>query len=538
MATTTTNLKQTNAHTNIVDNDKTRTTKATATATATAAVAATLTSKPIKIPERFSSQLSTGSADSGCGVNATVATNGSSSTSLAYQQKNLLLLPSFKSRSTSLSLQGVAAHPKSQLQKLKQPAYRQLLSQDSGIDGETDSANGSQQQLKLNNCSSSSSESLVNNSSGELSAETDVSSGYAGSIHSFGLRRPRYKPCSSAGTLGLGLEDRIDEVEDLHLNENDEDLEDGDDECDDGDSTSLALEEDEDEDDANDSGLQMTVDRSMKSPDNENGRQSQYSNALAFKDKAVKTPKTPTLTSSFSAKQQQVLATDGNYHFPLLNISEEHFINPKLINKKDGLQDTMYYLDEFGSPKLREKYARKQKQKELKLQQQLRTKNYQKRDQTTTTTTTTTATAKRNAILTTEDGPSFADVTNIFNSTNKSKYFVATHCDTNNKKFSHVRKNKTNNRDNDDGNDNDSHGQATVNNEVNNCKKNIEVVVFGGAEETVGKFQSTESQNNLTKSSTTTCKKKEKHKAKATYLKQIGVFFKRSLSLHPRQAKK
>lgn len=516
----TTNLKQTNAHTNIVDNDKTRTTKATATA----AVAATLTSKPIKIPERFSSQLSTGSADSGCGVNATVATNASSSTSLAYQQKNLLLLPSFKSRSTSLSLQGVAAHPKSQLQKLKQPAYRQLLSQDSGIDGETDSANGSQQQLKLNNCSSSSSESLVNNSSGELSAETDVSSGYAGSIHSFGLRRPRYKPCSSAGTLGLGLEDRIDEVEDLHLNENDEDLEDGDDECDDGDSTSLALEEDEDEDDANDSGLQMTVDRSIKSPDNENGRQSQYSNALAFKDKDVKTPKTPTLTSSFSAKQQQVLATDGNYHFPLLNISEEHFINPKLINKKDGLQDTMYYLDEFGSPKLREKYARKQKQKELKLQQQLRTKNYPKRDQTTTTTTTT----KRNAILTTEDGPSFADVTNIFNSTNKSKYFVATHCDTNNKKFSHVRKNKTNNRDNDDGDDNnDSHSRATVNNEVNNCKKNVEVVVFDGAEETVGKFQSTESQNNLTKSSTTTCVSWTKvvHKFKNILGKNKGIHF-------------
>lgn len=46
-------------------------------------------------------------------------------------------------------------------------------------------------------------------------------------------------------------------------------------------------------------------------------------------------------------------------NFPILNVNADCEIDPKLINKKDGLRDTMYYLDEFGSPKLREKYAKK-----------------------------------------------------------------------------------------------------------------------------------------------------------------------------------
>lgn len=50
-------------------------------------------------------------------------------------------------------------------------------------------------------------------------------------------------------------------------------------------------------------------------------------------------------------------------NFPILNVNADCEIDPKIINKKDGLRDTMYYLDEFGSPKLREKYAKKKNKK-------------------------------------------------------------------------------------------------------------------------------------------------------------------------------
>lgn len=49
-------------------------------------------------------------------------------------------------------------------------------------------------------------------------------------------------------------------------------------------------------------------------------------------------------------------------NFPILNVNADCEIDPKIINRKDGLRDTMYYLDEFGSPKLREKYAKKNNQ--------------------------------------------------------------------------------------------------------------------------------------------------------------------------------
>ncbi|EDW30644.1 GL26894 [Drosophila persimilis] len=73
------------------------------------------------------------------------------------------------------------------------------------------------------------------------------------------------------------------------------------------------------------------------------------------------------------AKRRDIksLATDGHIYFPLLKISEDPHIDARLINRKDGLQDTMYYLDEFGSPKLREKFARKQKQLMAKQQKAL-----------------------------------------------------------------------------------------------------------------------------------------------------------------------
>ncbi|KAL5277452.1 GSK3B family protein [Megaselia abdita] len=59
-------------------------------------------------------------------------------------------------------------------------------------------------------------------------------------------------------------------------------------------------------------------------------------------------------------------------NFPILNVNADCEIDPKIINRKDGLRDTMYYLDEFGSPKLREKYAKK---KGKKTKQKQKTKN-------------------------------------------------------------------------------------------------------------------------------------------------------------------
>lgn len=63
-------------------------------------------------------------------------------------------------------------------------------------------------------------------------------------------------------------------------------------------------------------------------------------------------------------------------NFPILNVNADCEIDPQLINKKDGLRDTMYYLDEFGSPKLREKYAKKAAaaQKKIKKEKKQSTK--------------------------------------------------------------------------------------------------------------------------------------------------------------------
>uniref|UniRef100_A0A1I8Q6M0 Protein kinase domain-containing protein n=1 Tax=Stomoxys calcitrans TaxID=35570 RepID=A0A1I8Q6M0_STOCA len=440
-----------------------------------------LCSKPIKIPlnqsERFSTQLSTGSADSACVVIASSSSNNgghtprSSFASLTAASRNKD--DSITQRSASLSLHG-AAHPKCQLQKLKQPAYRQLLSQDSGIDNDRDSAVGSQQQLKSANCSSSSNESIGANSSGDLShskysednLESESSSGYSGSTHSFGAlnnnatRRIKYKSCNSSTTLGLGLEDRIDEVEDLHLDDDDDEV--------DGENPALIVGEEEDPDD---SGLQMCV-----SPNpggvalvNDVSKESTSLEAVATKSShkthaANENSKEEIALSKKNAGQ--VLATDGNYYFPLLNISDDPVINPKLINKKDGLQDCMYYLDEFGSPKLREKYARKQKVKELKQQKQKAKKKLSEETKAATTTAatapivpkTTTTTKKRHCTFTTQECQEAEELQPLHPShttqpqpqpaapsssvphknlnNNKSKNTLETHCDT--KENSHL----------------------------------------------------------------------------------------------------
>ncbi|KAM7347942.1 glycogen synthase kinase 3 beta homolog shaggy isoform 2-T2 [Cochliomyia hominivorax] len=417
----------------------------------------TSTTEPIKIPlnneERFSTQLSTGSADSACVVN-----NGNSTNSSSFLTVNGLNKKeeSLNIRSASLSLHGCSGHPKSQLQKLKQPAYRQLLSQDSGIDNDRDSAIGSQQQLKSAQCSSSSSESIGANSSVDLSQskysednlDTESSSGYSGSTHNFGAtRRIKYKSCNSSTTLGcLGLEDRIDEVEDLHDDDEEQQDDDDDDEVDDGEdheeedrSPASAQAEDEEEDeaqvedeegDANDSGLQMSLNPHKDNKEIKHSTSLQIPLQITHNNTEIKKlPKAKTAPAAVDANSSankkcdnkgQVLATDGNYYFPLLNISDDPTINPKLINKKDGLQDCMYYLDEFGSPKLREKYARKQKQKELKQQ--------------------TKALKKKAEEITKKPQPPQTTIANVV----KSKNSLETHCDNNKTNLSYNKKNADN----------------------------------------------------------------------------------------------
>ncbi|CAD7087454.1 unnamed protein product [Hermetia illucens] len=76
-----------------------------------------------------------------------------------------------------------------------------------------------------------------------------------------------------------------------------------------------------------------------------------------------------TKKSAFITVDQRVQQQYGQQRIskqiPPVNSTDEPAIDPRLINKKDGLEDCMYYLDEFGSPKLRSKYLHK-KMKELR----------------------------------------------------------------------------------------------------------------------------------------------------------------------------
>lgn len=435
-------------------------------------------SKPITIPllERFSSQLSTGSADSGVVVGAV---NSSSNNSVALTRKSLATNCSLDTRCNSLCLHGT--NVKWQLQKLKQPTNKQLLSQDSGIDavvdggsggtlavdGDADSTAGSRQQLKSMQCSSSSSESLGGNSSGlslskysEDGGESENSSGICMSVGSG--RRIKYR--NSASTCTQGLEDRIEEVDipDDYDEEEDDDVDnddvdvDEDDEVDVGVDEDLDVDEDEDEDvesdsdSGNNSGVvgetgsasmpttigtlngsfgkivptkalgikepppanQLHIKSSLHAPQcasapvgsvtystshhkanetnkptnsssNHNNLNNNRSSSTRDHSSSSSNPQAATKSKN---PESQVLATDGNYYFPLLKISDDPYIDSKLINKKDGLQDTMYYLDEFGSPKLREKFARKQKEQEQKQQkaQKKQSKREEERKKRTT----------------------------------------------------------------------------------------------------------------------------------------------------------
>ncbi|XP_017464679.1 PREDICTED: protein kinase 3-like isoform X2 [Rhagoletis zephyria] len=459
-------------------------------------------SKPITIPllERFSSQVSTGSADSG----VVVGGNSSSSTNVAAAVKKNRTTAnncSLDTRCNSLCLHG--SNAKWQLQKLKQPTNKQLLSQDSGIDavvdgsgsggalavdGDADSTAGSQQHLKSTQCSSSSSESLGGNSSGlslskysEDGGESEHSSGIGMSLSSgSGGRRIKYR--SSASTCTQGLEDRIEEVdipEDyddddvVDVGDEDEDVDVDDDELDVGvgDDEDVDVDEDDDDSDSdsdsgsdsgNNSGVvgesgsvsvpaaattlngsfgkivptkSLQAAKDASAPNHHLGVKSSvhaqcasapvgsvtYSTSLlkanetnkpttsssnhhnnlnnnrssSTRDHSSNSSSKPQAATKSTNPESQVLATDGNYYFPLLKISDDPYIDSKLINKKDGLQDTMYYLDEFGSPKLREKYARKQKEKEQKQQkaQRKQSKREDERKRRTTLTSNAAATA-------------------------------------------------------------------------------------------------------------------------------------------------
>ncbi|XP_070075391.1 uncharacterized protein sgg isoform X2 [Drosophila takahashii] len=338
-------------------------------------------SQPIKIPltERFSSQTSTGSADSGVIVSS------------ASQQQ--LQLPPPRSSSGSLSLPQAPPGGKWRQQQQRQQL---LLSQDSGIEnggGPTKAKDHRHQGVGLKGKpnhhaisskeSGESSESLGSNCSEtqdhrdpqnpqqrirassalELSSVDNPQSTVVGSLRS----RIKYKSTNSTGTQGFDVEDRIDEVEIC------------DDDCDDEEEIEEEEEDDGvnvDDDNDNQSDSQSGIIINLKSKtteqqvaDSEGAKEvdDRSKNRLLPPDQAELT----VAAALARRRDAKSLATDGHIYFPLLKISEDPHIDAKLINRKDGLQDTMYYLDEFGSPKLREKFARKQKQLLAKQQKQM-----------------------------------------------------------------------------------------------------------------------------------------------------------------------
>ncbi|XP_037931772.1 MATH and LRR domain-containing protein PFE0570w-like [Teleopsis dalmanni] len=429
-------------------------------------------SEPIKIPlgERFSTQLSTGSADSGC-----IVTSSSSGISQKPSSQSL----NIRSSSGSLSIHGPNA--KSQLQKLKQPAYNQLLSQDSGIDsvgagnalardGESDSTASSQQQLKSTQCSSSSSESLSGNSSGISYTIEYVDNGFT--IGSVPMRRHRYRNSNSTGTQAA-LEDRIDEVDIPDDDDEDDDDDDEDEEFNDKEIKVASTQKEEKELVVNVDNINSTdnkqITTTIESDNNKTLKQTlvpkETANTNANETKptsSVSIETTHKSSNQTKKNENQVLATDGNYYFPLLKISEDPFIDSKLINKKDGLQDTMYYLDEFGSPKLREKYARKQKQKEIKNEKaKLKKKEREGQER-----------KKRTTMADTDDmNLSQANNDAIVSTTKQSKTLKETDCDNRIISVDHVNKNSCKQKTNDLNDELEVEGTLQTQNSTNSTVK-------------------------------------------------------------------
>ncbi|KAH8329911.1 hypothetical protein KR067_007593 [Drosophila pandora] len=331
----------------------------------------TVISQPIKIPlsERFSSQTSTGSADSGVIV--------SSASQQQLQQLQQLQLPPPRSSSGSLSLPQAPPGGKWRQKQL-------LLSQDSGIEngvatsksGQANTSGGSSKAEKGGGCSSESLESggaVAENpprirAASALELSTSASASSSSSSGTNILRsRIKYKSTNSTGTQGFDVEDRIDEVDICDDDEDEDDVVDVDDEEDDG----VNVDDVEEADNQSDSQSGIIINlKSQEQPED----QSQPDGAGDKSAGGLPPPDQAELTVAAALARRRdakSLATDGHIYFPLLKISEDPHIDAKLINRKDGLQDTMYYLDEFGSPKLREKFARKQKQLLAKQQKQL-----------------------------------------------------------------------------------------------------------------------------------------------------------------------
>ncbi|XP_052849376.1 probable serine/threonine-protein kinase cdc7 isoform X1 [Drosophila gunungcola] len=343
-----------------------------------------VTSQPIKIPlsERFSSQTSTGSADSGVIVS-----------SASQQQLQQLQLPPPRSSSGSLSLPQAPPGGKWRQQKLQQQQRQQLLlSQDSGIEnGVTrskvkDSQGGGvgkpgHNAINSKEAGNSSSESLGSNCSEttaedqqrirassalELSSSSSVDNpvviGVGSTVMGNNILRSRikYKSTNSTGTQGFDVEDRIDEVD---ICDDDVEIE----EEDDGVNVDDDVEEADNQSDSQ-SGIIINL-KSKSEQEEEEPKESE----VKPKTRLLPPDQAELTVAAAAARRRDAksLATDGHIYFPLLKISEDPHIDSKLINRKDGLQDTMYYLDEFGSPKLREKFARKQKQLLAKQQKQM-----------------------------------------------------------------------------------------------------------------------------------------------------------------------
>ncbi|XP_032580975.1 cyclin-dependent kinase 11B isoform X2 [Drosophila sechellia] len=338
-------------------------------------------SQPIKIPltERFSSQTSTGSADSGVIVSS------------ASQQQ--LQLPPPRSSSGSLSLPQA---PPGGKWRQKQQRQQLLLSQDSGIENgvttrpskakdiqgagkashnatsskESGAQSNSSSESLGSNCSEAQEQQRVRASSAlELSSvDTPV---IVGSVVNGGnsiLRsRIKYKSTNSTGTQGFDVEDRIDEVDicdddDVDCDDRGSEIE----EEDDGVNVDDDVEEADNQSD-NQSGIIINLKSKTEQEEEVDEVDAKPKNRLLPPDQAELT----VAAAMARRRDAKSLATDGHIYFPLLKISEDPHIDSKLINRKDGLQDTMYYLDEFGSPKLREKFARKQKQLLAKQQKQM-----------------------------------------------------------------------------------------------------------------------------------------------------------------------
>lgn len=333
----------------------------------------TVISQPIKIPlsERFSSQTSTGSADSGVIVS-----------SASQQQLQQLQLPPPRSSSGSLSLPQAPPGGKWRQKQL-------LLSQDSGIEngvatrksGQANTSGGSSKAEKGGGCSSESLESggaVAENpprirAASALELSTSASASSSSSSGTNILRsRIKYKSTNSTGTQGFDVEDRIDEVDICDDDEDEDDVVDVD--VDDEEDDGVNVDDVEEADNQSDSQSGIII--NLKSQEQQESEDQSQPEGAPGKPSAGGLPPPDQAELTVAAalarrRDAKSLATDGHIYFPLLKISEDPHIDAKLINRKDGLQDTMYYLDEFGSPKLREKFARKQKQLLAKQQKQL-----------------------------------------------------------------------------------------------------------------------------------------------------------------------